>query len=96
MARQVEPARLQHDLADGDLALGEDGVDVAAHHEADQLRAIHVAQLAGGDGVAVAQHGDAVGDRGDFIEAVRDVDDADAFGAQRVDARGRGAPLRAR
>ena len=80
-----QPARLQHDFADRDLALGEDGVDVAAHHQADQLRAVHVAQFAGGDGVAVAQDGDAVGDGGDFVQAVRDVDDARAFAAQRLD-----------
>ena len=38
--------------------------------------------VASGDGFAVAQHGDAVGNGGHFFEAMRDIDDAGALGAQ--------------
>ena len=58
---------------------------LAADHHADQLGARHVAAIARVATVcAVAQHRDAVGDRGDLLEPVRDVNDADAFAAQRA------------
>src|SRR5690242_7935823 len=82
--RAGEPARFEDDLADGHIALGEDGVDVAAYHETDQAGAIDLAQFARGDLPAVAQDGDPIGDGGDFLQAVRNIDDADAGRAQRA------------
>ena len=61
-----------------------------------ELRAREALGVASGDGFAVAQHGDAVGDRGNFLEAVRDINDAGAFGAARRRRPGRGARLRDR
>ena len=56
--------------------------DVAADHVPHQLLAGHLRGLGGDDQLAVAQHGDAVGDFQRFLERVRDVDDGDAAGAQ--------------
>jgi len=46
-----------------------------------RVRAAQVAALARADGFAVAQHGDAIGHAHDLIEAMRNVDNADAGGA---------------
>ena len=59
-----------------DRALGEDGVELAADHQADQLapgRRSAIGRVA--TSCAVAQHGDAVGEAQHLLQAVRDVDD---------------------
>jgi len=77
-----EIARFEDRLPDGDRALGEDSGNFAADHELDEFGAIDLSHGAGGDVAAVAKDGDAVADFEDFIEAVGDVDDAGAGGAQ--------------
>src|SRR5206468_1700079 len=49
-----------------------------ADHHADDLFAVGVAHLHGADVMAVAEDGHAVGDAEDLLQAVADVDDADA------------------
>src|SRR5579883_860070 len=81
----AEVAGFEHYRADGDFALGEDGGDFAADHQADQFGAVHAGHGARGDRLAVAQHGDAVRDGGDFFQAVGYINDADAGGAEAGD-----------
>ena len=59
------------------------GRHLAPHHVLDQLLGVQFRQLAGMDGLAVAEHGHAVADRAEFIEPVGDVDDAHAAIPQR-------------
>ena len=75
-----EAADFERDVADRDRRASGRRPRVAAHHQADEFGAVDFARRRRGDGLAVAQHGDAVGDGGDLLEAVRDVDDAHAFG----------------
>ena len=56
--------------------------DVAADHGAHQLLARHLRGSGGDHQLAVAQHGDAVGDLQRFLKRVGDIDDGDAAGAQ--------------
>ncbi len=65
--------------------LGEDGGEVAAGHEADEGAGVGAGGGAGFDGFAVAEDGDAVGDAAELFEAVGDVDDARALGAEAAD-----------
>src|SRR5690606_21691182 len=71
----------EHLLPDLRRPLGVAVLEVAADHRADDpllggLRAAHVERL---DGAPVAQHGGAVGDRGDLPELVGDDDARDAL-----------------
>src|SRR2546425_385477 len=57
-----------------DRATREELGDFATDHLADDLRAIRLERRRGEDRRAIAQHGDAIGEREDFLEFVRDVD----------------------
>ena len=59
-----DAAERQHRLANRDLALRKHRLDLAADHQANQLAFGDAGHLARADGLAVAQHGDAVGQRG--------------------------------
>ena len=59
-------------------------VETAADHQLDHFIACEVGLVTGCHVVAVAQHGDAVGDGIDFIKAMADINDADALGAEFV------------
>ena len=74
--------RLEHDIADLGVLLREEGVERAAHHQADDLALRELGNRLGLDVPAVAEDGDDVGDRGDLFEAVADVDDGDSALAQ--------------
>ncbi len=69
-------------------AVGADGpirvelIDLASDHELDELVGRCRRGQAGGRRAPVGQHGDAVADAPDLVEAVRDVDDADALGSE--------------
>ena len=52
--------------------------DLAPGHQFDQFAFGDVARLDGGDFASIAEHGDAVADLLEFLDAVRDIDDADA------------------
>ncbi len=72
-------SRTAHDrLAGLRLGLGEDLADRAADDHLDQLVRPGVGDLLLADQPAVAQHGDAIGDAEDLVEAMRDIDHADA------------------
>ncbi len=77
-------AHFEHRLADRDVFLRKQLVDVAADHHGDEARFRHLGDGLGRDGLAVAQHGHAVGDLEDLVHAVADVDDADPLRAQRA------------
>ena len=64
--RAAQPADGEDDLADRDRALGEDGLEVAADHDADQVGAGEPGRVARPDERAVAQDGHAVGDPQDL------------------------------
>ena len=51
--------------------------DRAAEHQVDQLLLVQLGGLVRADLGTVAQHADAVGDREDLVEPVRDIEDAD-------------------
>src|ERR1700733_4853269 len=77
----LEIAHFQRNLADGHGTFGENSFDLAPHHHADEFGAREAFSLAGGDSRAVAQHSDTIGDGGHLFEAVRNINDAGAFGA---------------
>ena len=60
-------------------------VERAADHQPRHLVVVGLGRHEGAAIGAVAQHADAVGDREDFLHAVRDVDDADAAGPEVAD-----------
>ena len=72
----------QHHGADLGRLLGEEIVDGAPDHHADQFGFAGIADVLRADVFAVAQHGHAVGQLKDLVEAVADVNDADAALAQ--------------
>ena len=80
-----EAADLEQRLADLRLELGEQVLDPAADHHVDEIVLAHVGNVSGRDIGAVAQHRDPVGEHEDLLEAVADVDDADAALAQQAD-----------
>ena len=68
----------------GDL-LGEERVQVAADHRVDQLLRRRLGDRLGHDVAAVAHHGDALAEREDLVQPVRDEQHGRAAGAQRLD-----------
>jgi hypothetical protein len=81
--RTAEPAQRQHDLAGRGFGWRVGVGYLAAHHQVDQLGLGRVGDAAGADALAVAQDGDAVGDRENLLQAVGNVDDADALSRRR-------------
>ena len=69
------------------LGHAEPEIDVAADHQPDHAVARHLGDRQRRHQPAVAQHRHAIGERHDFLEPVRDVDAADAVGAQGADQR---------
>ena len=65
----------QRDLTERHLPFWKDGVELAPDHHPDQLRPAHPARVTGRHGLAVPQDGDAVGDRRNLLEPMRDVND---------------------
>ena len=93
--QRTPPAVTARDVKD-EVAGGEDdrsgGADrsgavagVTADHGGDQAGATHLGDRGGDDIAPVAEDGYAVGERKDLVDAVRDVDDADASGRQLAD-----------
>ena len=66
--------------ADGPLGI--ELVDLVADHQLDELLGRRGRRDAGGGGAAVGEHGHAVADAADLVEAVGDVDHADAVGGE--------------
>ena len=58
---------------------------VAPDHEAGHLERLQAFDVAGGDMASVAQNRDAIGDRLHLVQAMGDVEDGDALGAQLAD-----------
>jgi hypothetical protein len=85
VAPAAEAANLQNHLARGVGPLGEQLLDLAADHELDQPGRRGVGRQAGGHRAAVRQHRHAVSDPGDLVQAMRDVDHADAVRAEPPD-----------
>ncbi len=87
-AAQAQSLDVQHDgcVVRGLGGLGEDVLDGAARHEGDELlrRGLGDREVLR-DGAAVLEHGDAVADLADLLEAVRDVHDRDARLGQLLD-----------
>ncbi len=76
----------QHLLADAPvLRFGEERRQRAADHHADHVLDARLARRRHADDAAVLHHRHAVGDAEHFLEAVGDVDDADALGAESRD-----------
>src|SRR5690606_3877303 len=86
-AAGAEPLDLHDDLVRGGLGqLGPGaGLEHAPHHHLDDGGDIDLGAFEAADVLAVAQHGDAVGEAPRLLHAVGDVDDPGAGGAQRVD-----------
>ena len=83
-ARHV--ADVEHDLVGRRASAGrEQLVDLAADHLLHELAARRVGREAGGDGAPVGEDGHAVADARDLVEAMGDVDDADAVGRELAD-----------
>ena len=78
-------AHVERDRSDRDRPLREDGRQLAANHHADQIGTRDVARGARGNRLPVPEHGDAIGNREDFFEPMRNVDDAGAGLAEDVD-----------
>ena len=75
---------LQQDLAGSRIPLGIDVLQVAPDHELDQVVHRHFRDLLGVDVTPVLEHRDLVGQLEDLLQAVGDVDDADALGLERA------------
>ena len=89
-ARRHHPARPQREGLAVRRRLREDGVDVAPDHLAHQARDVVLAARPARDQPAVAQHADLVGQHGDLLQAMADVEHRDALlrqGAHRVEDR---------
>ena len=69
----------------GPSALGKTAESSRPTIRRDEPGAVDPGARARRDGLAVAQHGDAIGDGKDLLEAVRDVDDADAVRLEQRD-----------
>ena len=81
-AGQVDPQPL---FARGQALALVDARDLATDHVMHDVVGGHVGVRAGEDGVAIAKDRDAVGDLAQLVEAMRDVDDADAAFTQAAD-----------
>ena len=75
-------ANLQQDAVGAHRPLRIELIHLASHHELDELVGRRRCGQAGGRRAPVSQHRHAVADAPDLVEAVRDVDDADALGGQ--------------
>ena len=73
-----EIARLEHRRADRRDGLGEEALDPPPDHHLHEFADVGVGDVARADIGAVAQHGDAIGDRENLVEAMADIDDPDA------------------
>src|SRR5262249_12326044 len=82
LAGAPQVADLEHDLPDGCILLGEEGAQLATDHRADRLGLRELDGRPGQDQRAVAQHGDAIRDGEDLLQAMADEEDRDALGAQ--------------
>ena len=71
-------AKLEDNIAKRDFAFGKNRSDFASNDHADELRPIHFSFALCPDSLTVAQHGNAVRDRRNLIETVRDVNDPNA------------------
>jgi hypothetical protein len=86
--RRIQLADIEHDstrLVAELLAVR--GVDVPSDHQMHEIRRLRVSGSHRRHVPAVAQHGDAIADHRDFLQAVRDVDDGDARRFERFDLR---------
>ena len=79
------PADLEQHLVGARRAVGVEALDLAADHQLDQLVGRGRRRDPGGRRAAVAEHRDPVADPADLVEAVGDVDDADALGGEPAD-----------
>ena len=77
-----DAAQLERDLSERHAPLRKDRRQLASDHQVDQRRALQAGARVRADRAAVAQHGDAIGNRENLFEPVRDVDDADLLGLQ--------------
>ena len=82
LGRRAPGVDLQDCLAEGDLPLGEDVAELAAHHHGDEPLLAQGGRVVGADELPVAQDSDPVGDLEDLVHLVRDVDNADARGGE--------------
>ena len=69
----------------GDWTFAIERADVASDHHADDRLDIGFGDRAGGDIMAVAQHGVAIAEAKNFVQPMRDKDDRQAFRLQRPD-----------
>ena len=79
------PERERHPVAGGGLGGGIDLGDFAADHETNETSFVDVADGVRADALTIAQDGDAVGEGEDFLEAVGNINDADAVFAEVAD-----------
>ena len=68
-------------------AFGKDSRELAANHHPDERGAIDAGAFAGLDGLPIAEDGDAIGNREDLFETMRDIDDAAAVRLEQPDDR---------
>jgi hypothetical protein len=92
----AETACLQGDRARAPDRAGRFRGQLAPDHEADEGRAVQVARGAGLHDLPVTEDGHAVRDLEDLVQAVRDVDDRQALGAQVAQQRQERTDLRDR
>ena len=90
--RQRRPARLQlaqleQRLAGLSRAAGIEVIDLAAHHQLDDGLRRQLRRRTATGVAAVAQDDDAIGDRFDLFDEVRDVDDGEALRLETADQR---------
>ncbi len=79
---QREVFDVDQDLARLVLDRWKEQVDLATGHQFDQFAVGRCGGIEGANVTAVAQHGDAVGERADLAHAVRDIDEADVLTLQ--------------
>ena len=79
------PERERYRVPGGGLRGGIDLGDFAADHETDETGFVDVADGVRADALTVAQDGDAVGERENFLEAVGNINDANAVFAEVAD-----------
>ena len=78
-------AQLERDVTDRHRPLGKNGRQLAADHQLNQLFPVHVPHRSRVHRDTVPQHGHAVGDEWQFLEAMGDVDHSDAIRSQLAD-----------
>jgi len=81
----AEVFHLEHRRAERDLALRENGGNLAAHHQADELALVDILHRPRRDRLPVAEDGRAIGHLVELVQPVRDVDDPDFLGAEIAD-----------